>query len=74
MPSINVSHVTYQRLAELANVTGKSVSAVTIEAINDWMDITGEVILKRRKKTAPVKNRTRRRAGAQIVEFRPMTG
>jgi hypothetical protein len=46
MHRITVDQYTYQRLAAYAEATGQEVSAVANEALNDWMDITGDSILE----------------------------
>jgi hypothetical protein len=54
MPPVILNHETHQRIAAYAKVTDKSVASAVDEAVNEWMDINGEPIMKsvERKKKA----------------------
>lgn len=49
-----LTNVTFQRISEYARITGKPVSVVLNEAVNDFMDMTGDLIIdeiKRRQQS-----------------------
>lgn len=59
MPYIAVDPVTYQRLERYAQAANISVDLAFIEAANEFMDLTGDLLLDMMKaKPAPLRSMT----------------
>lgn len=67
MQQIQISSVVHHRIAEYARRTGRNVSSVADEALDEWMDCHGEPVLKRLgdQKEQPLKGRKAQRKRRQ---------